>query len=197
LVGERLVRAERTDLVALPGDRFAAARRGGSEPEPTSRESVGRIREPRKAAGGALSWTSALTAIIELKFTPGLRAILARCGIGSKQECKMPARKSRIAALLLVATAPFAAPATEKAGSVDFGGGRQIASEVPRSTSPAVVLVAGGRAGAGDWIEALSLGAPSVFDAISAFHKDQPQPVVDAIRDAVREGWTELMLSCR
>jgi pimeloyl-ACP methyl ester carboxylesterase len=81
----------------------------------------------------------------------------------------MPNRRSRIAAFLLAATAPIAALAAEAGSSVYIGGGREIYVECRGAGTPAVVIVAGGKAAADDWTEAAAPGAPNVFAAIGAF----------------------------
>lgn len=129
----------------------------------------------------------------------------------------MPARRSRLAAVLLAAAAPAVAPAADIAGPVDIGDGRRIYAECRGEGAPAVVIVAGAKASAADWTEPAAPGATNVFDAIGEFtrvcayvpgarrvtdtdsghevHKDQPQLVIDSIRDvveAVRAGQSEM-----
>jgi pimeloyl-ACP methyl ester carboxylesterase len=80
----------------------------------------------------------------------------------------MPVRRSCLAALLLAAAAPSAAPAADTAGPVDIGGGRGMYVECRGEGAPAVVIVAGAKASAADWIEAAP-GKPNVFEAVAGF----------------------------
>lgn len=97
----------------------------------------------------------------------------------------MPARRSRLAAVLLAAAAPAVAPAADIAGPVDIGDGRRIYAECRGEGAPAVVIVAGAKASAADWTEPAAPGAKNVFDAIGEFTRvcayDRPgTPVGDA-----------------
>ena len=69
--------------------------------------------------------------------------------------------KPRLAALLLAAAAPSAAPAADTAGSVDIGGGRRMYVECRGEGAPAVVIVAGAKAAAADWTEAVRPASPT------------------------------------
>lgn len=75
--------------------------------------------------------------------------------------------KPRLAALLLAA-APAAALAADTAGPVDIGGGRGIYVECRGEGAPPVVIVAGAKASAADWTEAVP-GKPDVFAAVAGF----------------------------
>lgn len=78
----------------------------------------------------------------------------------------MPVATSRLAAVLLAAAAPAAAADT--AGPVDIGGGRGIYLECRGEGAPAVVIVAGAKASAADWTEAIP-GKPDVFASVAGF----------------------------
>ena len=91
-----------------------------------------------------------------------------------------------LALALAVAAAPVpaAVQSGDFAGLVDIGAGRRMYLECRGTGSPAVVIVAGGRASAADWTAAQP-GKVSVFSAVSGFTRvcayDRPgTPVGDA-----------------
>lgn len=95
----------------------------------------------------------------------------------------MPVRALRLAALLLAAV-PAAAPAADRDGTLDIGGGRKMYLTCKGTGAPTVVIVAGGKASAEDWTESAS-GVTNVFDAVASFTEvcayDRPgTPVGDA-----------------
>lgn len=73
------------------------------------------------------------------------------------------------ALLVLAASAiPAIAASGDFSGRVDIGGGRRMYVECRGTGSPTVVLVAGGRASADDWMKS-EPGKADVFSAVAGF----------------------------
>src|SRR5215210_786543 len=120
-----------------------------------------------------------------------LPAWCQRSSIRGRREapCREVQRMSRHHSLLLAlavaaAPVPAAVQSGDFGGLVDIGVGRRMYLECRGTGSPAVVIVAGGRASAADWTAAQP-GKVSVFSAVSGFTRvcayDRPgTPVGDA-----------------